>query len=297
MEGFSKEELTLFDNLLTKQYTAAKAKDPNAPTLQEGWLRQGDYDRLSNESKAEAKKAKDEEQRMRAWFNDNKPIHDAALEHNRELETKLQEEQQQREDLQRKLSEAETRRAAEGGDTVDAAELERRVQEEAKKLGWLSKSDMTALINSEATRMAQETAKTAIAEANTKLWSETFPQMANHAADIAEIAYDHKDEFKSSLDRLKFTEFLSENKITDFKKGYDQFVKPVRDEKAFKQRVDDEVKLQISGLTVNGGLPVPGGPQQKGALQMRIEKEAATPTSSTAAAIAAAAELRQEGHF
>lgn len=296
MEGFTADEKSLFDNLMTKQYTAAKAKDPNGATLQEGWLRQQEFDKRSNQWKGDLDKAKAAEQQMRTWWNDNKPIHDAALEHNRELEAKLQEESQQREELQRKLSEAETRRAAEGGEQVDPAEVRRQVAEEAKALGWLSKSEMDSLIAAKYAQLESDT-KSAIEGARKELWEQSFPQIANHAADISEIAYDHKSEFSEPFDRLKFTEFLSENKISDFKKGYEQFVKPRRDDRDFKKRVDAEVEQRMSGLNVTGGLPVPGGPQQKGALQMRIEKDNATPTSSTAAAIAAAAELRSEGHF
>lgn len=303
LEGFSQEELGLFDNLMTKQFTTAKARDKDAPTLREGWLRQQDYDKQSNEWKKSVDKAEKLAQARQDWFDENKPIHDAALESSRTLEAEKQQWLEQQTELQRKLSEAETRRAAEGGDTVDAAELERRVQEQAQKAGWMSKSEMQVLISEEAGKLAREEAgklvKSEIEGARKQLWEESFPAIAAHAADIAEIAYEHRDEFKKTLDRTEFANFLAENKISDFKKGYEQFVKPVREKRDFETKVEAEVKQRISGMTVNGSLPVPGGPQPKGALQMRLEKEQQAPTAHTpsAAAAAAAAEMRAEGLY
>lgn len=303
MTDFSQEERTLIDNLMTKQFTAAKAKDPNGATLQEGWLRQQDYDKQSNEWKKSVEKAEKLAQARQDWFTENKPIHDAALESNRALEAEKQQWLEQQTELQRKLSEAETRRAAEGGDTVDAAELERRVQEQATKAGWMSKTEMSALINEEAGKLAREEAgklfKTELEVARKQLWEESLPIMANTAVDLAEIAVDHMGEFKSHLDRKAFSDFMVENKITDSKKGYEQFVSPVRADRDFKAKVEAEVQQRISGMTVNGSLPVPGGPQPKGALQMRLEKEQQAPTAHTpsAAAAAAAAEMRAEGLY
>lgn len=296
MDGFSQEELTLFDNLMTKQYGLAKAKDPNAPTLQEGWLRQQEFDKKSNKWKKDMEAAQELSNARQRWYEENKPVHENALELNRKLEAEKQEWQQQQQELQQKLSEAEQRRAAEGGEPVDREELKRLVMEEHKAMGWLSKAEQQALIDEKTAQLTGQT-DAAIKSAEKRLWEETFPQMANHALDISEIGYDHKTEFQEPIDRMKFTEFLSENKITDFKKGYEQFVKPRRDERDFKTRVEAEVTQRMSGLSVNGGMPVAGGPQPKGALQMRIEKDAAGPGSLTAAAAAAAAEMRSEGKY
>lgn len=301
LEGFTPEETTLFDNLLTKQYTAAKAKDPNAPTLQEGWLRQQEFDKRSNEWKTKLTEAEKLAAARQRWFEENKPIHDNALKNARELEEKYEAAEKQRVELETRLQEALTRRAAEGGEQVDPAELAALVQAETKKYGFLTKSEMDAIIDTKAAQLAKDEATRIsderITAAEKRLWSETFPQMANHAADIAEIAYDHKVEFGEPFDREKFTALLAERKITDFKEGYKQFVAPRREEVLFKKKVEDEVKQRVSAMAANGGMQAPpGGPAPLGALQMKIQKDQAATTLSAASA-AAAAELRAEGSF
>jgi hypothetical protein len=302
VEGFSQEELKLFDNLVTKQYEFAKAKDPNAPTLQEGWLRQQEFDKRSNEWKKRTDTAEDLAKRRNEWYEQNKPIHDAALEHARELEARAQTLEQQQAELRQKLTEAEARRVTEGGETVDWAELDRRVEEKAKTMGWVSKSELQELAKQESSQMAREAAREeatkAIVAAKTELWEKSFPEIANHAADISEIAYDHKSEFNGeSLNRTEFSAFLKEKGISDFKAGYTDYVKPRRDEREFKKRVDAEVQQRLSGITVQGGSPVLGGPQEKGALQQRIERDNAALQSVSAASAAAAAEMRAEGKY
>jgi len=296
LEGFTADERTLFDNLLTK-----------SPKLGEGWLRQSDYDRKMNSSKEESKRLTDRNKQLEDWYTENRPIHDASLERARELEDQFKEAQeearrfeQQTKQLQDKLTAAEARRAAEpGGDTVDAAELARRVQEEVNKLGYVNKAEMDAIINKQTERMtaAEEGSKKAIDDAGKRFFEETVPATTNFMIDIAEICVDHKGEFNEKLDRKAFSDFMSQNKITNPVQAYEQWVKPRRDEIEFKRKVDEEVKQRISGMAVNGMQVVPGGAvQPKGAMQMRVEKDAGQ-NSTTALANAAAAELRAEGKF
>lgn len=284
LEGFTAEELKTFDGFLTK-----------APKLAEGWLRQSDYDRKMNTNKAEVETAKTRAKELEDWYAENKPIHDRSLQRTRELEDSQR-------DLETKLKAAETRRAAEGGDQVDAAELKARVTEEVNRLreqyGWVSKADQEKIINDEAKKLALEESKKFVDEASKRFYEETLPQSVNFAADVAEICVDHKGEFSEYLDRKKFAEFMSERKILDPKKGYEEFVKPKRDEKEFKRKVDEEVKQRISGLAISGNNIAPGGGiMPKGVLQMRIEKDAQAngQTSTTALAAQAAQELRAEG--
>ena len=296
VEGFTAEEKTIFDNLLTKQAQAAKAKDPNAPTLAEGWLRQSDYDRKQNLSKAEVDKAQKRTQELEDWYKDNEPIHKAALERSRELEAKYAEVEQQ-------LNEARARRAAEGGDQVDAAELEKRVKEEMTKLqatyGYVTKADTEKIIQEQTVKLAQDESKKFIDEASKKFFEETLPATANFAADIAEICFDHKSEFGEYLDRKKLAEFMTERKLINPKDGYAEFVKPQRDERAFKLRVDEEVKQRVSGMALNGNMVSPtGAVMPKGAIQMKVEKDAAAAGNNLNVLVnQAAQELRQEGKF
>lgn len=294
VEGFTAEEKTLFDNLLTKQKTLAKAKDPNAATLEEGWLRQSDYDRKQNLSKAEVEKAQKRTTELEDWYKDNKPIHDAALERSRELEAKYTEVEQQ-------LKEARAQRAAEGGDQVDAAELSKRVQEEVAKLqqtyGYVTRADTEKIIHDQTAKLAQDESKKFIDEASRKFYEETLPATANFAADIAEICFDHKSEFGEYLDRKKLAEYMTERKIVNPKDGYTEYVKPRRDEITFKTKVDEEVKQRLSGMALSGQMvSATGGVMPKGAVQMRVEKDNAAAGNTTGVlAMQAAQELRAEG--
>ena len=293
-EGFTAEEKLIFDNLLTKQAQAAKAKDPNAPTLADGWLRQSDYDRKMNLSKEEVTKAKNRSQELEDWYKDNEPIHKAALERSRQL-------QEEKAQLEEQLEAARTARAAEGGDQVDAAELEKRVKDEITKLqatyGYVTKAETEKIIQEQATKLAHDEADKFVTEASKRFYEETLPATANFAADIAEICFDHKSEFGEYLDRKKLAEYMTERKIMNPKDGYTEFVKPQRDEREFKKKVEEEVKQRLSGMAVNGSLLSPtGGVMEKGAVQMRVEKDAAAAGNNIAVLAAqAAAELRQEG--
>lgn len=290
IEGFTAEERTLFDNLLTKQATTARARDANAPTLADGWLRQSDYDRKMNLSKDEIQKAKDRARQLEDWYAENEPIHRASLDRARELESRNAEIMQQ-------LDQARTQ----GGGDVDAVELERRVQAEVAKLkdtyGYVTKTDIGNVIKQETEKLTGETKK-AIDDATKQYYEVAMPQGINLAADIAEICVDHKSEFNERLDRKKFAEYMQENKLVDPVKAYEQYVKPRRDEIEFKKKVDEEVKQRLSGMTVNGGMPGAGSPLSKGVIQMKVEKDqAAAGISTTVAATQAAAELRQEGRM
>jgi hypothetical protein len=290
LEGFTAEEKTLFDNLLTK-----------SPKLGEGWLRQSDYDRKMNASKEEVKKATDRSRELEDWWTENKPIHEATLERARELEEQqkaIEERAKQFEDqtkeLQKKLQDAEARRVAEGGEQVDPVELARRVQEEVNKLGYVNKSEMETIIAQQTAKLAGDESKKFLDEASKKFYEETLPASVNFAADVAEICVDHKTEFQEYLDRKALSEFMAERKMTNPKDAYKEFVKPRRDELEFKRKVDEEVKQRISGMAVNGIPVTPGAVQAKGALQMKVEKDAGQ-NSMSALAAQAAQELRQEG--
>lgn len=293
LEGFTAEEKTQFDNLITKQAASAKAKDPNAPTLAEGWLRQADYDRRMNLNKEEVTKAQERTKQLEDWYTENEPIHRAALDRARELESAKTE-------LEKQLEEARQKRAAEGGDQVDAAELAKRVQDEVGRLreqyGFVSKEDQQKIIQDEVAKLAHEETKKAIDDATKAYYEVAMPQGVNLAADIAEICVDHKAEFGERLDRKKFAEFMTERKLIDPVKAYDEYVKPRRDEVEFKKRVEEEVKQRVSGMSLAGGAVPTGGPMEKGAVQQKIEKDAAAQGNNLSVLAAQAAqELRQEG--
>jgi hypothetical protein len=286
LEGISAADVAVFDNLLTKT--------PGLGTrLKEGVLRQSDYDRKMNENKTKLTAAEERAKELDEWYEVNNTIHTNLL-------TEYDKLEKQSRELQEKLARAEAARTASGGDdNVNAAELEARVKEEVSKLGYVSKSEMDSIIATQANKLATEAANAEIKKATDQFWKETFPAAASAQADIAEICYDHKVEFNENIDRAALDAVMKERGLTSFKKGYEALVEPKRKEREFTRKVDDEVKTRLSGMTGGGfagGSPI----LEKGAVQMRIEREAAKAaasgvSSSKLAAVEAAQELRNEG--
>lgn len=283
-EHMSPEDAKLFENLTGKY-----------KPLEEGYLRQSDYDREMNKSKDEVAKAKAEAKQWIDWSKENVPIHENLLKGYRELET-------QQKELEKKLAEAQAARSASGDDSVNAEELARRVQEEVNRLGFVSRSDMDKIISEQSQKMAQSEVKASIDAATKKFFEETLPGTVNFSMDAAEIAYDYKHEFNQTLDRTKFSEFMKERNILEPKKAYEEFIRPLRDKavmdaenEKWRKAKEDEMKQQYSAMGMPGG-GMSNPLQPKGAVQLRMEAaEAAKPSSSAIAAAAAAAEMRNEG--
>src|SRR5579859_6001396 len=201
-----------FENLLTKH-----------PNLGEGWLRQADYDRNLNRSKQELEEARKKSEEWQTWAKDNVPIHEQLVKSYGELE-------QQQKELQAQLAAAQAARSAAGEDTVDAAELSRRVQEEISKFGYASKAEMDKIINEQAIKLAREEASKEVAAAQKKFYEETLPASINFNMDAAEIAMQHMREFDGKpIDRTEFSNFMKERNILEPKKAYEEFVRPERD--------------------------------------------------------------------
>lgn len=287
-EHMAPEDAKVFENLTTKY-----------KPLEEGFLRQSDYDKYMNKTKEEVAAAKQKAAEWETWSKENVPIHEDLLKSYRELED-------QQKELQTQLAAAQAARAAGGEDTVNAAELEARVKESIGKLGYASKEEIQQIINTESKKLAQEEAKTYVEAAQKKFYEETLPASINFNMDAAEIAMQHMREFDGqAIDRVKFSEFMKERNLLDPKKAYDEFVRPQRDDIALKKQVaeavkakEEEIRQQYSGQGLPGGGIIPPGLQPKGAMQMRIEADAAAASGNHApsvAAAAAAAELRAEG--
>jgi len=288
-EHMAPEDAKVFENLTTKY-----------KPLEEGYLRQSDYDRFMNKTKTELDDAKAKQKEWEDWAKDNVPIHQNLIKSYEDLEKKNKE-------FEAQLAEAQAARAAAGEGEVDAAELARRVQEEVNKLGFASKGEIDKIINEQASKLAREEATKEIAAANDRFFKETVPGITNFTMDAAEIAYDHKVEFGASLDRAKFSEFMKERNLLDPKKAYEEFVRPQRDAKKLEEEVssrvkarEEELRQQYSAHGMPGGGGVPNGLQPKGAMQMKIERDEAAKQGSMATSVAAqqaAAELRNEGRM
>jgi Zn-finger nucleic acid-binding protein len=275
-----------FENLLTKNEKFARE-------LVDGRLRQQDYDKKMNLSKEEVKKAKDDEKRMRDWYEENEPIHKDALE---KVRLEREEKEKFKKDAEEKA--AEVARLMEArGENVDQAALETYLKTEVAKYGFMTKAEMESASKEFIAKEAEAKANELIQKARTDWMSTSVPAMTHFAMDMSEIAYDHRSEFGEHLDRGALSKFMEENKFTEPKKAYDAFVRDRRDEKKFTQRLDEEVKKRMSGMGVPGATDYPGmGVMEKGALQQDVEKRQATVSGlDPAAAMAAARELREEG--
>lgn len=287
-EHMAPDDAKVFENLTTKY-----------KPLEEGYLRQSDYDKKMNASKADMDAAKQKATEWEDWSKANVPIHEDLLKSYRELE-------EQQKDLQTQLTAAQAARSAGGEDTVDAAQLEQRVKESISKLGYASKEEINAIIAAESGKLAREEASKEIAAANKKFYEETLPASINFNMDAAEIAMQHMQEFGgTAIDRVKFSDFMKERNLINPKEAYKEFVRPERDAIELKNKVADAVKAkelelqqQYSAHGLPGGGMVPPGLQPRGAMQERIAADEAAKSghmATSVAAAAAAAELRNEG--
>jgi len=289
LEGIPADQVTIFDNLLTKT--------PDLSTrLKEGVLRQSDYDRKMNASKADVEAAKKRAKELEDWYAENEPIHKSTLADYEKVEKSNKE-------LQERLRLAEAARQSSGGDEVNAAELELKVKEQIEKFGYVSRADMDAIIATEAKKMAETEVKTSIAEATKDFWSKTFPAAATAQADIAEVVYDWKAEFGENIDRAKLDEIMKQRSLTSFKDGAAALAEPIRSKREFDKKVKEEALVIASGMTGGGMAGGAGGaPVPMGAVQMRMQRdakaaEAAGISNSKLAAVEAAQELRAAGKF
>jgi hypothetical protein len=289
-----KDDQPVFENLLTKNPKAARE-------LAEGRMRQSDYDRKMNASKAEMDTLKKSSEEMNEWYKRNEPVHRKALE---DLSTKDQELTTLRASFEKQAQEMAALVATKGGD-VDQAQLEQAintaVEGHAKKFGYVTQEEFNKISADAIVKQANEQAEARIKAAEDRLFKETVPALYNSAMDLAEIAVQHRTEFAEGLDRQKLSAYMTENNIIDPRKGYDSYIKPRRDEIAFNKRVEDEVKQRVSGMQVSGGNNgfSGGSPfEEMGVLQKQVQERQAAAnggSGTSAAAVAAAAELRAEG--
>lgn len=283
------EDKTVFENLLQKNPKTARE-------IIDGRLRQSDYDKNMNLSKAEVTTAKKRAQEMQEWYERNEPLHKKAL---ADLGT-LEEQRKELEEKYTKQSEEFAALAAsKGGEGVDAAALQAAIDAQVKKYGYVTQEEFNKISADELQKQVATATDEKIKAAETKLFTETMPGMVMFAMDMGELATEHRQEFGEKLDRKAFSDFMTENKIQDANKAYSAYVAQRRQDRDFQKKVDDEVQKKMSGMQVNGDGQQQFAPlMQRGVLQQKIDEENKNSTSNTsAAAMAAAAELRSEGKF
>ena len=250
----------------------------------EGNLRQSDYDRMMNSTKAEREKEKlaVEEARANAekwqkWADENVPKHNDLLEKYKTVE-------QERVALEEKVKAAATTTTT-NGEQVDANELMKRVDSEINKRGYMTQAEIGKLVNDQARKIADE-------ERNA-FFKETLPGVMKYTIQVNQLHFKHRDEFKEPLDFDAFAKFQAEQKIADPEAAYNQFVA----DKRVEMRVQSAVAAKERELQTKFNLPGTGAPPapQLGVLEAR-QRAGNKPIDENAPAwVQAAAELRTEG--
>lgn len=258
-----------------------------------GFLRQSDYSRRMNEIAAKEKELAESKARYDKAYADNKKWREE------EVMPKLQRVN----DLEREVGDWKTKydeaaarinAAGNGEGNVTAEEVKAEVDRQIKALGGaVTPEAITKIVDDVASKKEQE------------FIANVAPRQAYFAMDCAEVAWMHLQETGKPLDRAAFGKFSEERGIGDPKKCYEEFMKPVRDQKTMDERVAEEVKKKEEEMRAQfgGGIPgsgaVPTG--EMGVVQQRINA-ARTAQQSQAqgqvvpgGAAAAAAEVRQQG--
>lgn len=283
------EDKTVFENLLQKHPKAARE-------IVDRGMRQSDYDKKMNLSKSEVEAAKKRAQEMQEWYDRNEPLHKKAL---NDL-TSLEEQRKALEEKYNKQAEEFAALAAsKGGEGVDEVALAAAIKTQVEKFGYVTQEEFNKIKTDELQKQVEASADAKIAAAEKKLFTETMPGMVMFAMDMGDIAIEHRQEFSERLDRKAFSTFMEENKFQDANKAYSAFVADRRNEKKFNERVAEEVKQKMSGMQVNGNGYSGDTPgiMERGVLQQKVDEANKTASSTSAAAMAAAAELRTEGKF
>lgn len=256
------------------------------PTLGDGWLRQADYNKFMNEGQDKLKRYDE----TMDWYKRTKPVHDQVV---TDLAASQAEVERLKAEVASKAAEAAAAKAASGEGATDPAAVAKAVLEAIK--GTIpTTAEIGKLI-------ADETDKQAKA-AREKFFKEDVPPALAFQTGMNEVQWRHRDEFGKPLNRVEFAKFMTENKINDPIEAYERFTETPRLEAKLKAAKDEgiaEGKKQAAAEFVPGST----GAQGLGHLQVRItEKKTGDPLfgqdvelGDNAAAMAAAAELRNEG--
>jgi hypothetical protein len=276
------------------------------PSLREGYLRQEDYNRLSNKTKAEqaeATKAKEryeaDRQKNDEWFKESKPLFDKMKGERDTFSARVTE-------LEAKMKTmGSAAAAATGGDGTDAAKLVEQVAERMKSMNVVpTEEKLRSMFVEEATKKAME-----IAENERKAFvTQTLPATMEYIMQINEIALDYKDEFGEKFDRKAFIEFQKEKGMIEKppRETFDEYVRDRRAKKhdedlIAKTTKDVESRLSVPGSGSNGssGLPGTSAVPENGPVveYLKSQNQPAPGTGASEEAAKAAAALRAAGKY
>lgn len=268
----------------------------------EGNLRQQDYDAKMNEVKATEKAAKEAVERADAKYKENQKWYD---ENNPKLQNALKEKDglfKQVADLEAKLKLAAASAPDGEGGKVDENKLIEAAAERIKTMGIVPDEASLRKI------MAEEAGKIAITERDNFL-KQTLPASMEFQMSIADIAMDHRDEFKEKFDRAAFIKFMNEKELTARppREAYDVWVAERRQKahdedliKKTEERVRSERSVPGTGeSSALAGLPGASAIPEEGPMVtfLKAQKTPAPGTGAGVEAAEAAKELRSEGKY
>lgn len=296
----SADERKLIDNIQQR-----------VPTLKEGWLRQDDYSRKTQELAArrkEADEAVEYSEKMKVWADEKVPIWEALVK-----EGVIDEESrplwpEEKRKLQKDLEDA--RAAALAGGDMNAEELDKRVKAIVAESGMsLTTEQYKNLYVSEGKKLVEETVDAKYKEFQKDFNEKTIPFTTGFATSMAIMAGKYEKETgKEFTDEDQKAVFDLMTKEQDFnpRTAVAKYMEPTVREKKTQAEIETKAqeladkKLKDMGVMPGGGREefIPQG-QSRGSLQRMLDDSAVAEgdveSLAMAAGRAAAAELRTEG--
>jgi hypothetical protein len=248
----SADERKLLDNIVQK-----------VPEFKDGRLRQADYSRYMTEltaRKSEYDKAVETAAKWDAWADEKQPLwnklkENGAVDDDGNLLWLTEK--------RRLADEVETlkKQVVAGGD-VDPKELDRRINEIVKANGGVTREEMTALVASEARKLAAETVNEKYKGFETNFNEKTIPFVAGFSTAMAVQAARYEKEtgkdFTADVQKEYFDLMAKEQKFDPYVIG-ELVLKPIRAEKASKAEVERLANERAEAIVKErGGLPGSG---------------------------------------
>lgn len=240
--ALKKELEDLLAALPAEDQAPLRAQMEKHQTLRDGFLRQADYDRSMNEAKEAKAEFEEQKKEWQTWYDKAKPEFE-------DLAPKYEAVLKERDDLKAKVDAGVTAATGKESD-VDVNKLTADVLKAVEGRGFVPKVELDAIIDAAAKKLFEP-------ERNTLL-KETLPAWNAFTLDVADIMMNHRQDFGKPLDRLALSKFMNENKLTDVKKGYEQFIAPEVAKKTEAKLRDDitkEVRSQFGVPGTSAALP------------------------------------------
>jgi hypothetical protein len=242
------------------------------------------------------KRAEDYVEQWKTWQETNEPRYNQML-------SDYEKMQLEKEELQKKLQEAVANATLnlnlEEGE-VDQNKLMALVEAQLAQKGYISKSEIEKLVNTQATKLAHDEAERVANERTDNFMKTTLPMQTRFNTALQSLQLKHYKEFNELLDANELFKYMADNKVDDPSKAYDQMLSPKRTEMEIETRVQKRLEEERKKLPVPG-TNAPSAPEL-GPLEMYRTKKMphipddAEPGSNQLSSLAAQ-ELRAEGKW